>query len=87
MKRTGLFIRDCLIMRNCTLRELYEAFVEYCWAMGYEEPSLRSFRLYVRLLERLELVELTPEFKYTVNPEKIDDEAWKDPVRAIGYRR
>jgi hypothetical protein len=95
--KTSRFIREYLRERGeAYIHEMWKEFCEYCRKNGYHIPSRQSFGNYVYLLKKLELIVLvrreegmkgTVRHYYALNTEKIEDDAWNDPVNALGYRK
>ena len=97
MKRTAIFIREYLKNKGeAYIHEMWKAFRSYCIENGYTPPTRQSFGNYVYLLRRLGLIRLvrkargdrsTERHYYSLNLDKVDDEAWRDPMKFLGYRR
>jgi len=96
-KRTSLFIREFLKEnKEAYIQQMWNGYKKYCIKNGYKPPSRQSFGNYIWMLKKLELIEFVREEKgmkgtvrhyFRINQDKIDDEGWKDPVRAMGLRR
>jgi Cdc6-like AAA superfamily ATPase len=95
-KRTSLFIKSYLKEKGeAYVQEIWNAYRKHCLRNGYRPPSRQSFGNYVWMLKKLGLIEFVREEKglkgtvrcyYKLNPSKIKDEAWNDPVKALGLR-
>jgi len=95
-KRTSLFIREFLRNKEAYVQQMWKEYRRFCLKNGYRPPSRQSFGNYVWMLRKLGLIELARKEKglkgttrhyYRLNPEKIEDEAWNDPVKALGLRK
>jgi Cdc6-like AAA superfamily ATPase len=95
-KRTSLFIREYLKEhKEAYIQQMWNEYRKHCLKNGYKPPSRQSFGNYVWMLRKLGLIEFVREEKglkkkirhyYRLNPDKINDEAWNDPVKALGLR-
>ena len=92
--QTGLWIRSHLLTVGADyVYRMWKLFNHHLKAMGLPEVSYKSFRNYIYLLKKNKLiipVSTAPSSKhgkprvyYAINPSKINDPAWSNPLRAI----
>ncbi|MEM0215166.1 MAG: hypothetical protein QXU17_00260 [Archaeoglobaceae archaeon] len=96
MKRTGLFIRRFLLKYGeAYVHEMWKAYCRHCKDYGYSSPSRQSFGNYVWMLKKLGLIRFlrsevgqkgAMRHYYALNRKRIYDAAWRDPVKALGFR-
>jgi hypothetical protein len=96
-KKTSLFIRSYLKENGeAYIQQMWNAYRKHCLKNSYKPPSRQSFGNYVWMLRKLELIKFarqeeglkgTLRHYFKLNPEKMEDEAWLDPLKALGLRR